>query len=226
MNMKYHRIILIFISTFFVLISTHAQDLDDKYYTNKSLSDFIGAERVNMTINPDSFDLELLNALLFHLTNKERLTYKRNTLTFHLNLKKSSQYHSNEMAENTFFSHQNKKNRKMREPSDRIYYYQDDYTAIGENIVANNLYEYSGKYLEYQVEEQEGRRALRSPNGDELKYSTYINLARRLMKQWMDSPPHKKNILSRNYRLLGCACALDDSEELIKVKCTQNFGDR
>lgn len=222
--MKYHRIILILISTFFVPCSSPAQQLDDKYYTNKDLSDFIDTERANMTINPDNIDVELLNALLFHLTNEQRLAHEQAVFVYHNNLKLAAEAHSKEMADKQFFSHKNRFNKKMREPSDRIFSYQDDYLSIGENIVENNLYEYSGRYLEYRILEKDGKQTLVDGAGVAIPHASYLSLANRLMQQWMNSPPHKKNILSTDFSLLGCACAVDDSQLIWKMKCTQNFG--
>lgn len=223
--MNFHRIISIFIPTFFIFSISHAQMLDDKYYTNMSLTDILGINEVNMSVKPDSFDLDLLNALLFHLTNEERRLFDKPSLSYHFNLKLAAESHSRQMAKYSFFSHTNLKNRKMRHMKDRIFYYQDNYSAIGENIVENNLYEYEGHTIEYRKVYRDGKEVLLDRNNIIIEYSTYLDLAKRLMKQWMNSPPHKKNILSNDYSLLGCACTLDDSQKLTKVLCTQNFGD-
>lgn len=223
--MNFHRIISIFIPTFFIFSISHAQMLDDKYYTNKSLIDISDLKEVNMSVKPDSFDLDLLNALLFHLTNEERKLFDKPSLSYYYNLRLAAQDHSRQMVIYSFFSHTNPKNRKMRQMTDRIFYYQDNYSVVGENIVENNLYEYEGSTIEYRKVYRDGKEVLLDRNSTIIEYSTYLNLAKRLMKQWMTSPPHKKNILSNDYSLLGCACALDDSQKLIKILCTQNFGD-
>ena len=55
--------------------------------------------------------------------------------------------------------------------------------------------------------------------------STYWDLASDLLEQWMNSKPHKKNILNSNYNFLGCGSYdyLDRSYGDRYLKSTQNF---
>ena len=55
--------------------------------------------------------------------------------------------------------------------------------------------------------------------------STYWDLASDLLEQWMNSTPHKKNILNSNFNYLGCGSYdyLDRSYGDRYIKSTQNF---
>ena len=216
-------------STFTFLIlgcfATQGQNAIGKDYTNQKIDEFLSDFELKLTIKPDSFHFDLFHAALFHLSNNERRKDKKKQLLYFTDLEKSAKLHSTEMSEHHFFSHTNSKSKKYKTPAKRMFTFNDNYRAVGENIVSNNLIEYSGKTLEYSIQQINEETIYIGKNGKELDYSTYINLAKRLTKQWMDSPPHKKNILSENYTLLGCACALEKHNEFIEIKCTQNFGD-
>jgi uncharacterized protein YkwD len=57
-----------------------------------------------------------------------------------------------------------------------------------------------------------------------IENSTYMDLADRLVTQWMNSPPHRANILEKRFDLLACACEVDLDKTPILIRCTQNFG--
>jgi len=211
----------------FLIIGSYVvqgQNAYGKYYTNRSTTDFLSDSRLIMTVNPDSFDIDLINAALFHLSNLERIKKGEKPLDHFLDLEKSALLHSEEMSKHHFFSHSNTKNKKYKTPAVRIYLYNDNYRTVGENIVANNLIEYEGETLEYWRIQKDGEAIYVDENDSALKYTSYLNLAKRLTKQWMNSAPHKKNILSDEFTLLGCGCSLEDGEPFTKIKCTQNFG--
>ena len=222
--MNFYRIFSIFICTFFGVQQIQAQTNKINYYTNKKWSNFTHTKEVNTVINPENLNMDFLNALLFHLTNQERTANKKQPLQFHQNLQYAAQEHSDQMVEHHFFSHINHNNQDLKTPSDRIFKHQKDYMAIGENIVENNLFNFEGKYLTYSIQNIDGEQVLMDEKGNELIYATYEQLAKRLIHQWMTSPPHKKNILSNQFSLMACACSLSDYEEILKIKCTQNFG--
>ncbi len=49
------------------------------------------------------------------------------------------------------------------------------------------------------------------------------DMAEKLVKDWMASPAHKRNILDSNYRRIGVGVFVDDSVTEIWVYSTQNF---
>ncbi|HEY0945996.1 MAG TPA: CAP domain-containing protein [Opitutaceae bacterium] len=54
-----------------------------------------------------------------------------------------------------------------------------------------------------------GRRVIRDPaTGSELQWPTYAELAARIVQQWMNSPGHRANLLSRSHTHLACGASM------------------
>jgi len=203
---------------------SQAQKANGKYYTKYTADEFLSENYLNLTVNPDSFDYNLFHAILFHLCNQERTKHNKPIITHFWNLEQSAKLHSEEMSQKHFFSHTNKSVKKYRTPANRMFLFNENYRTIGENIVSNNLIDFEGTTLEYQIKEINGETFYYDVNNKELVYTNYLELGKRLTKQWMDSPPHKENILSSDFTLLGCGCSLEDSRDFTTINCTQNFG--
>ncbi len=203
---------------------SQAQQRLSKDYTNASTEVFMAKEQLNKAINPTNFDFDLFHALLVHLSNQERIKQGIPPLSNYWNLEEAAILHSKEMSDKHFFSHTNKSVKKYRTPANRILHFNDSYKTLGENIVTNNLMDFDGSTLEYQIKVINGEAHYYDINNKELAYTSYLKLGKRLTKQWMDSAPHKANILSIDFTLLGCGCALEDTGDFVTINCTQNFG--
>jgi len=58
----------------------------------------------------------------------------------------------------------------------------------------------------YSVDETTGRRVVTNPrSGEALPYRTYGEVAAAIVQQWMESPRHRANLLSRQVSGMGCA---------------------
>ena len=214
--------------TFILLSSTSniskAQNPLNNSYTELNSDIFLADPLLNTTVDPTNFDFELINAALFHLSNIERINKGKKPLFYFNDLELAAKIHSTEMVKHHFFDHINSKNKKYKTPADRIFLFNSKYRTVGENIVSNNLIKYTGVNLEYTISQRDGATQYLNADGEELEYTNYIDLALKLTKQWMDSAPHKKNILNSNYKLVGYYCALEETSVFRKIKCTQNFG--
>jgi uncharacterized protein YkwD len=198
-----------------------------KYYTSTGINAFLDLEELDESVNEKHLNIHLLNAAIFHLTNIERQNHNLTAFEFNSNLYKSAQLHSDKMIALDFFDHLNKKEKKWREPKDRILYFDKTYSALGENIVENNLLNYKGTSLNYRtVKNETGGLIYLDTNNEEIKNSTYLQLANRLVRQWMNSKPHRENILNKSFSLLACACTINPNEVPILIRCTQNFGNK
>lgn len=59
---------------------------------------------------------------------------------------------------------------------------------------------------EFGVVSRGGRRYFVDPRtGEEVKWHTYETFARWVVQAWMDSPPHRVNLMNPQFELLGCA---------------------
>lgn len=227
MNIKFKPLFLIFMFQLVSAETNYAQQQYDKYYTNVDFTEFLSDTGIDKSVEGVALAIDLLNATIFHLTNVERSKAKLDLLDFYHPLCQSAQLHSESMIEFDFFNHINHKQKKWKTPADRIFYYDSSYIALSENIVENNLLDYKGDVLTYRISYNDnGEEVFVDSNDVEILYSTYRTLAERLVKQWMNSKPHRENILSESYELMGCGCAIDQDKRPIIIRCTQNFGKR
>ena len=225
MSIKFKLLFPIFLQIIICFSELTAQDDFHTYYTTKSSDSFLSNKALQSQIDVSELQIHLLNAAIFHLTNLERQKEKLDVFVFNENLYKSSALHSEQMIVEDFFNHENKRQRKWRTPKDRIFFYDDSYRTVGENILENFLLDYTGNTLRYRTElDVNGAVVYINPEGEVIENSTYLVLAERLVTQWMNSPPHRANILDRRFDLLACACDVDYDKTPVLIRCTQNFG--
>lgn len=225
MLIKFKPSFSIFILCLFRVFNLCAQEVYDKYYNSVITADFLSDENLKNRIDLLNFDLHFLNAAVFHLTNIERSHADLPLFGFYENLYKSAALHSESMIEYDYFDHVNRIQKKWQTPKDRILYFDESYRSLAENILENNLLEHEGDVLKYRtVKNSDGTLLYLDLNGQEIKYGTYLFIAKRLVLQWMNSPPHRANILDDNMSLLGCSCAIDETKVPVMIRCTQNFG--
>ena len=225
MLIKFKPSFSIFILCLNGMFNLCAQETYDKYYISDIPADFLLDDNLNNTIDLLNFDMHFLNAAVFHLTNIERSNVDLPLFSFYDNLYKSSTLHSESMIEYDYFDHVNRIQKKWRTPKDRILYFDSSYRSLAENILENNLLEHEGEILKYRtVMNSDGTLLYLDLDGNEIKYGSYFYIAKRLVLQWMNSPPHRANILDDNMRLLGCSCAIDETKVPVMIRCTQNFG--
>jgi uncharacterized protein YkwD len=144
------------------------------------------------------------------LTNKQRHAYGLNLLKFDPALSVIARDHSIDMQKNNFFSHTNlsgegpteRAKRKGHTFRKKVGNYQ--LVGIAENISQNFIYE-SITYL----------------NGiPHYRWKSVDDIVRSTVKGWMQSPGHRKNILTPTYQTDGIGVAIADDG---KVYITQNF---
>ncbi len=225
MTIKFKLLLPIFLQIFLCCLELTAQQEYDAYYRGNSSDSFLTSRVLKSKIDVSEFQVQLLDAAIFHFTNLERGKEKLQAFKFNDNLYKSSVLHSERMIVEDFFSHENRKQRKWRTPKDRMFFYDDSYRTVGENILENFLLDYEGKTLRYRTEyNDDGDLIYLNSDGLIINYASYFKLAERLVLQWMNSPPHRANILNAQFDLLACACDVDFKKTPILIRCTQNFG--
>jgi uncharacterized protein YkwD len=170
-----------------------------KVYEEHDWKSFYQMKEANQLVDPNAYDLHLLNAAIFFSTNKLREVKKLKPLKFSAGLRDAAVIHSYQMVTKNFFNHVNNKTPKLRAPDDRIKMFVPNFKALGENIDWNNM-------------EMPSR-------------ATYLELADKLVDVWYHSPPHKKTMLSKDYSHLGCAAFFEakDKGPVRYVKATQDF---
>lgn len=146
------------------------------HYRKVTQAGFRGHKLFTSKVDSKKLDLARLNAAIFYITNEKRVEKNLSTLTFHPQLEQMATIHSNDMLKDKFFSHTNPKNKDRAKVKDRA-----NEVTIPNPFVAENIFMLGGP--------QEG---------------TYLNLADKIVQAWMDSPPHKANVLHESALQLGC----------------------
>jgi len=131
-----------------------------------------------------------VESLLFDMTNQMRQKSKLSSLGSNSVLVKAARFHSDDMYKKNYLSHFSPDGKS---PLDRIRQFKPGYDeSCGENV--HNIMSPQG---------------LRDANA----------IANQMMKDWMGSPEHRKNILSKEYAYIGIGCSTDG----VKIFCTQVF---
>ncbi len=121
-------------------------------------------------------DIPLLNAALFFMTNEQRQLAGVYLLDYHPACEIAAFQHSKSMVEKDFFSHTNYKQSDRSSTVLRAMLAGITNPSIAENIAYNYT---SGS-------------------------TTYLDVADKLITQWMNSSGHRSNILSKQAHQLGC----------------------
>jgi uncharacterized protein YkwD len=141
-------------------------------------------------LKTENLRVKMEKRILF-LTNRERAKKTLSPLTIHKELSRSAQKHAEDMAMNNFFDHINLHGVS---PSDRI---------------KNTLY----------LQEFNDCNCNRSATvGENLAHNQQNPI--RVVKDWMRSLEHRRNILKKDYKHLGVGFVKDDR----KTWWVQNFG--
>lgn len=170
-----------------------------KVYDEHNWKSFSTLPDVNKAVDPNNYDLHLLNAAVFFATNKIRSEKKQKELTFSAPLRDAAVVHSQQMVDKKFFSHFGK-TPKLKGPDDRMRMFGigDDVKGEGENIDYNHM--------------QPGK-------------TTYWQIAEQIVDDFMHSSEHRKTMLSKGYSHLGCAAVLEanNKDGLRYYKATQDY---
>ena len=172
----------------------------DKVYADHDWKSFYALKDANQVVNPDNYDMHLLNAAVFYATNKVRAAKKLPELKYNAGLRDAAVVHSQQMVDKKFFDHYINKTRKLRNPADRISMFgSPDARAMSENIDYNNI-----------------------PMPSK---TTYLQLADLLVDDWMHSAPHRKTMLSKGFSHIGCAAVFEPTNKsgYRYIKATQDY---
>ena len=175
-----------------ISMTVSAQWTEQMYaqYTYENYTDYAA---FNQPVEPQTLDVELLEAAIFYETNRQRAAYGVAQLQFDAALHICARNHSVDMVEHNFFSHTSVVAGKER-MSDRLARVGYTNCASAENILYSPVKESYAATAKYLV-------------GD----------------IWMNSAGHRQNILTAEYTHLGAGVALYFDRTWLMVKATQNF---
>ena len=144
-------------------------------YSNWDHTNFRDNQLFHQTFSTTDPDYLLLNAAVFYMTNEQRTKLGVPILPYHKLLEVAAYNHSMKMATTGFFSHRNSVDASRASTEDRGRLAGISNPKIAENIAYN--YPRDGE--------------------------SYLQVAAKLIDQWMNSPGHRSNILSTNGKQMG-----------------------
>lgn len=194
---------LLLVSFTFISFSAFAQTRKTNSYQNITEENFYRIEAIYQAIKFDQVDYPLLQAALFFVTNEERKKAGLKPFSHQSNLENVAQGHAEDMVKYGFYSHTSKI-RIKRTVLDRYHLEGLNPSLYGENICST-----------YGLQYQTGRKVNPPHPSGQFTYAftaqrevipphTYISFAKSVVKLWMDSPGHRKNILNPQFTGLGC----------------------
>lgn len=185
--------------------------------SNKKIDNVIKYAKIQVTPSlsndeskPD-FDFYEMERMVHDLTNQQRVNNGLDPLTFDSEISEIARAHSLDMSKRDYFSHETPEGITPTDRANNVGYSCTKrvglmiYSGIAENIFQGNLYD---SY--YTV------------NGVITSYSWNSNedIAKITVDGWMDSPGHRKNILTEMYDREGIGVVISPDD---KVYITQNF---
>lgn len=204
----------------FVMIDNSIMCQSDILYSFTQ-DNFRKSEVFNKRIESTDEGIKILDAVIFYVTNEKRTEKGLSVLQYHKLLEESSLLHSGDMVKQGFFDHINPKSKKHKTPEDRAKSVGIKNPFIAENIIENFILDYKSGSAVYT----DGRgKFWYKKEDDPIKTLTYLSLADKLLDEWMNSPGHRKNILSKDAVELGCGIAFfNNINNMPSLMGTQNF---
>lgn len=183
---------------------------DTSFYKRYDVSDFRDYDPFSEPIDFGNIDFTRLNAAIFYVSNEARQKRKIAVVSYHHLLEITSSVHSEDMSEMDFFSHENPKDAKKKTPLLRA-----KNVGISNPFPAENLAKTSG--IQYEPNKDiyvRGKWQFSyTPDGTILPAHSYLSLAEEFVNIWLNSPMHKKNLLSEKAVQLGCGTAFYGNSE-------------
>jgi uncharacterized protein YkwD len=173
-------------------------------YTRLAPEKFGALPRLAERIELGNYDRALLAAAIFHETNRVRRAHDRKPLRFDPRLDEAADLQAGMAAMSGQYDHSNPLlGRETVSARARESGLPDG--LVAENVASTPLLEIDeerGVNIQRNGEERLFRDVV---TGKPLPARTYGDLARVVVRQWMDSPRHRANILNRDLRYLGCS---------------------
>jgi uncharacterized protein YkwD len=154
----------------------------------------------------NSIDIRTLEFSIFDRINTEREKYGLPPLKWNENLAEVARSHSKEMAENNYFAHEGLDCKKV---DDRVSRAGIFYTMVGENLMQIS-------FIKRWWYREDGTITKR-------EYKTLDELVEESVREWMNSPGHRKNILTKEFDETGVGIAIQNVPKEYVEKTTPSL---
>ena len=209
-----------------MLIAAQDAGADEQLLTMPAEA-FFRIQRVHEPLELSRIDERLLAAAIFHETNRRRKRSGLEELAPLQGLQEAAFMHARNMARGGYLSHDEPGDPRLRTPRDRVSAAGLRPSFVAENVATQFALQYASGTPFYTGRDESGAvRFSRSPGGPPIPRHTFATFAAAVLDEWMGSPGHRKNILSRQARFLGCAAARQEPAApgtIEKLYCAQVF---
>ncbi len=202
-----------------ILISVCLGNSQIDYYS-LSAKDFFELPVTHHLVPTSDIDKELLCAAIFHASNAYRFSKSKPVFLVDSALLKAANYHAQYLATASQLEHENRKERAMIHPQNRIAKFGGTkFEVRAENLAKFSLLDFDRDKSYYMINNVPSYQ-----DATPIPTMSYSKLARLIVEAWTHSKGHKQNLLGE-YQYLGCGIspvllAKDNIPEIIIV---QNF---
>ena len=192
-------------------------------FTRYDVKSFAKLRQAQQPVDPDAVNYDLLDAAVFHETNRRREQQRLPLLKHDENARAAARMQSRDMAKGAFVDHENP------DPKKKTMTERAKLAGLRPRVLAENVASSFGRRYKsgqpFYSREENGRKIYSSePDSPPIPMHTYLSFAEALLDSWMKSPGHRKNILHGDVEYLGCACALPRNPNAMETfYCTQIF---
>lgn len=187
----------------------------DLVSAHPSLSDAMYGQ----TIDLRQIDYVRMHAACLLATNEARQRHGQQRLPFEPRLEEASRNYAVTMAREHFLAHEHPSDPTLKDPEARAKNVGIPNPFIAENIALIQSYPVPDAT---PVFVREGGFSL-TPEGPIIVPHTYRSAAEYAVEGWLNSPGHRRNLLSGDARQLGCGAALTSQGEMPMFIWVQNF---
>lgn len=202
----------------------------DAYYGQFDWATFEHWSTVNQKIDAQQVDYSLLQAAIFFYTNQYRTSKKLMPVKYKPELGSAAIYHSKDMGEKGYYDHLNRYDRTMRTAMDRAKRF-GFIGSVGENLALEFLLNYKAETKYWYEASNSGYRYYYGDSGNKKGYvpeHTYLSLGKSIVQAWINSPPHRSNLLYKDFKYLGVGVYLEPKSQgnknIPRIYATQVFG--
>lgn len=195
---------------------------EEKWFSMEAKK-FLQSQEATQKIDLLNVDHNLLSAAVFHETNQARQKHDLRPLKYKKEVWQAAALQARAVARGGWISH-TQKVKELRTPSKRL-----EFTGLQPKFAAENVattfglqYE-GGKPFFTRIEDGQEVYSYEA-GGDPIPRHTYASFGEALVESWMNSPGHRKNILSEPPEFLGCSSLQGKDERGMPVFfCAQVF---
>jgi len=206
-----------------LLLSSFLNGIPDSYA--QSSSRFQYYRQAQQRMDPSRLDRRLLEETIIYFTNLERVKRNLRKCSYVRKLRNAARAHSVEMNRLQYFAHESpvRENRLLDDRMKNAGMWTTKMSIFfGENIGVDYFLAIAG--VPFYERDYNGKKVYFDTESEEpIEHQTYWEFAKKMVRNWMRSPGHRKNILKKQFDEIGIGAAQGIYQGYPAVYVTQNF---